>query len=382
MREINVGMLTELVTRHAQDEIRENKVSVKEIIVHQNGNRVYHGLFGATEAQARERIIFRAASMTKPITSAAVSILADRGLLDLDRPAYDYYPQMKHLHVAEIKDNKIISLRPVKNTIRVRDLLSHTSGIGCAPLFTTLEHSGLNLSLQQAVETILTHPLSFEPLTDQAYSATDAFDIAAGIAEIVSGVPFDEFLEENLFKPLGMTDTTFSPTPEQWKRFIPMHNRTKDGRSETVSMPEGDVFETASPKRCLAGGGLCVTAEDYIRFADMLCLGGITPVGVRILSPESILRMRTSNLPECVKMGSESWALGMRVITSSDYPHGLGVGCFGWSGAYGTHFWVDPENSLSVVMMKNSLYDGGAGNRSACELERDVTESLKCSSDL
>ena len=66
----------------------------------------------------------------------------------------------------------------------------------------------------------------------------------------------------------------------------------------------------------------------------------------------------------------------MRVITSPAYPHGLGVGCFGWSGAYGTHFWVDPENRLSVVMMKNSRYDGGAGNRSACELERDVTDSL------
>ena len=75
-------------------------------------------------------------------------------------------------------------------------------------------------------------------------------------------------------------------------------------------------------------------------------------------------------------MGSERWGLGMRVITGAGYPHGLGVGCFGWSGAYGTHFWVDPENRISAVMMKNSMYDGGAGNRSACQLERDVTDAL------
>ena len=119
-----------------------------------------------------------------------------------------------------------------------------------------------------------------------------------------------------------------------------------------------------------------VSAEDYIRFADMLCGGGLAENGARVLSEKAVRAMSSPALPEEVEMPVERWGLGVRVIISPDYPQGLGVGCFGWSGAYGTHFWVDPENRVSVVMMKNSLYDGGAGNRSACQLERDVSAAL------
>ena len=377
MKQLNVEKLSELVSAHAREELADHKIGYKEIIVHQEGRRVYHARFTPDGVPALpERTLFRAASMTKPITSAAVAQLAGRGLLDLHEPAYRYYPQMKDLQVATVENGRIVSLRPAKHVIRISDLLCHTSGIGSSPVFETMEQSGARLPLREAVKEILTHPLAFEPRTAQAYSPTDAFDIAAGIVEQVSGMSFDGFLQKNLFDPLHMVDATFRPNEEQWSRMAPMHNRTEDGKSETAPTTPGCVFADFVPERMLAGGGLAVTAEDYIRFADMLCSGGLSETGERVMAAEAVRAMSTPQLPEEVEMYGERWGLGMRIVTAPGYPHGLGVGCFGWSGAYGTHFWVDPENRLSVVMMKNSLYDGGAGNQSACALERDVSAAL------
>ena len=376
MKTIDINILSELVASHAREELERNQIGVKEVIVHQAGRRVYHGVFGAPEENREKRLLFRAASMTKPITAAVAAQLADRGLLDLNEPAYRYFPQMKDLQVATVKNGEIVSLRPVRNVIRVADLLCHTSGIGCSPVF-ELMSSNARLPQKESVGAILTHPLSFEPLTAQAYSPTDAFDIAAGVVTRVSGMAFDEYLQRNLFEPLGMVDTTFSPNSEQWGRMVPMHARTKEGKSETAPMPEGCVFGDYLPERMAAGAGIASTAEDYIRFAEMLCHGGVAEDGTRVLSEAAVRQVATDHVPPEVRMGSERWGLGVRVITGADYPHGLGVGCFGWSGAYGTHFWVDPENEISVVMMKNSLYDGGAGNRSACRLEEDVAASLR-----
>ncbi|MBQ7637935.1 MAG: beta-lactamase family protein, partial [Clostridia bacterium] len=229
---------------------------------------------------------------------------------------------------------------------------------------------------KEAVEAITGNPLSFDPRTSQAYSATDAFDVAAGIVEMISDMPFDEYLKKNIFDPLEMKDTTFAPSSEQWSRMVPMHNRTKDGENQEVPMPEGCVFADFIPERMMAGGGLAVTAQDYIRFADMLCFEGVGKNGKRVLSSKAVRNMATPHVPDEIYMGHERWGLGMRVIISPDYAQGLHVGCFGWSGAYGTHFWVDPENKVCAVMMKNSLFDGGAGNSSACSLERDVSASM------
>ena len=379
MKTLHIDMLSALIEAHTEAELSENKIGGKEIIIHHNGSPVYHRIFGYASERERDpeyRMVYRAASMTKPITAVAVAQLADSGRLDLDGPASRYYPQMEHMQVAEVKNGAIVALHPAKNEIRVSDLLSHTSGVGSSPVFEILSNENKKLPLKAAVQKIARDPLAFEPRTNQSYSPTDAFDLAAGIVEMVSGMDYNDYLEKNIFAPLGMTDTTFAPTPAQWDRMAPMHDRTADGQSAIAQMPAGCVFEDYVPERMAAGAGIATTAADYIRFADMLCLGGVSPDGVRVLSENAVRRISTSNLPPAVNMGCEQWGLGIRVVVGADYPHGLGIGSFGWSGAYGTHFWVDPANRLSVVMMKNSRYDGGAGNRSACALERDVSESL------
>lgn len=378
MKRLDPEKLSRLISAHAQAELDDGKIGLKEIVVHQNGEQIYRGVFRYSSpdgAPARENTLFRVASMTKPVTAVAVLQLWERGLLDLDEPVSRFYPCMESPRIAVIENGGIVSTAPAKNTIRVSDLLSHTSGVGCAPVDALLPATN-RVPLKEAVRIISGDPLAFEPRSAQAYSATAAFDLAAGIVETVSGTAFDDYLEKNVFAPLGMTDTTFAPTKEQWARMAPMHDRTADGKSVCAQTAEGCVFEDFILERMAAGAGLASTAEDYIRFAEMLCSCGRTREGGRVLSERAVARMSAPNVPEGL-MGCEKWGLGVRVITGADYPHGLGVGCFGWSGAYGTHFWVDPENGISAVMMKNSRYDGGAGNRSACEFERDVSAALR-----
>lgn len=378
MKKIDNQKLSSLVLEHTNQELCENKIGCKEVIVHQDGECVYADVFGTKSVggeKAEAGLIYRAASMTKPITTCAVLQLVDKGLISLDDKVSKFYPEAKNLKIAVIEDNKIVSSKPLKNEITVRNLLSHTSGIGCEPITNILVSTNTKLSLDEAIYDILSKPIAFEPDTAEKYSATEAFDIAAGIVQKILGCPFDKYIKENILEPIGMINTTFSPTEAQWQNTVSMHNRTENGESENVTMPEGCVFEEFLTKRMPAGAGLVTTADDYIKFADILCCGGKAKNGAEILSQKAVDLMST---PQCDKsLGYEMWGLGVRVVTSENYPCGLDVGCFGWSGAYGTHFWIDKKNRITAVMMKNSRYDGGAGNASARQLEKDVNDSLK-----
>jgi CubicO group peptidase (beta-lactamase class C family) len=142
----------------------------------------------------------------------------------------------------------------------------------------------------------------------------------------------------------------------------------KDGKNAEKEMPGDSVFENIPETHYLGGGGLVSTLEDYGNFAKMLLNKGLSHTGKRILSEETFLKMTE---PQIKINDNQSWGLGVRVITKKTYPH-LPVGCFGWSGAYGTHFFVDPENGIVAVFMKNSAVDGGAGNESAVKFEKAV----------
>ena len=380
MKIINAQKLEALVFKHTNEELSENKIGCKEVIVHQQGECVYAAVFGKRSVggeSATPGLIYRAASMTKPVTAVAVLQLVDKGLLSLDDKISYFYPEARNLKVAVINNSKIASYTPLSREITVENLLSYTSGIGCPPVSDIIACNNNTLSLDDAIDDILSKPLSFEPDSAQCYGATEAFDIAAGIVQKVSDRSFDTYLKENIFTPLQMVNTTFCPTDEQWAKTVVMHSRTKDGKSENSACQSGCVFENYLAARMPAGAGLVTTADDYIRFADMLCFNGTTKDKVKILSDRAVDLLSTPHTPANFENWCEKWGLSVRIVVDDSYPHGLGVGCFGWSGAYGTHFWVDRENRVSVVMMKNSRYDGGAGNKSACQLERDVCESLQ-----
>ena len=321
--------------------------------------------------------LYRIASMTKPVTAAAVLQQVEKGKINLMSPVSDYLTGFEDMKVGHEEGNKVIIDRAAAGTVLVYNLLTHTSGIGTASLCVPQSKGQPKDSLENVAKYYAKQPLAFDPGTAQSYSPTAAFDVAARIVETVSGEAIDEYLKKNIFEPLGMTDTTFNPSDKQWEKMIRMHSRDDNGNScdgNIMSVWDGSGFK---PTYFCAGGGLASTAEDYSKFVEMLLNGGEGADGKRVLDIGSVRRMRTPYVPESIMSGSERWGLGVRVITEDDYPHGLCRGCYGWSGAYGSHFWIDPINRITAIYMKNSTYDGGAGCRTGCVLEEDITASLE-----
>ena len=322
--------------------------------------------------------IFRLASMTKPIIGVAVMQLEEQGKLSLDGPLSRYIPEFAGLQACE--SGKLVA---VNREIMIRDLLSHSCGLG-------QEEQGLqyiaenlpigpNDTLASYVPKLAQVPLDFQPGTKTGYSPMAAFDILARVVEIVSGQTVDRYLQDHIFIPLDMRDTAFVLTGAQKSRLVEMTDHV-GGVLTGVSDDEGNFpGDMCSDHYFCGGGGLYSTAEDYHRFAQML-LGAGSYQGRQLLRPETVEKMRTPQLPFDIpgRGPGEIWGLSMRVITGEENPSPHPAAhSFGWSGAWGTHFWVDPDNCLTAVRMINLIDAGGAGAITARELEQDVTDALK-----
>lgn len=192
--------------------------------------------------------------------------------------------------------------------------------------------------------------------------------------EIVTGIDFAAFVDREICKKLDMTDTTFVPTFQQRQRLIPMHNYSQETGVIAEPPTDGGMFENFPITYTAGGAGLASTVEDYSHFAQMLLMKG-NYNGKQIVSPERIEEMASAVIPYELMPTNERWSLGVRVITDESYGR-LPVGAFGWSGAYGTHFWVDPANQVTAIYMKNSRYDGGFCALTAANFEADVTASF------
>lgn len=378
MHVLNEKILKEQIEQTIRSDIESGKVGGVAVSVMQDGKTIYQACFDdlKNDVHVSEHTLFRMASMTKPITAVAVLMLVDRGLLDLDMPVSQIVPDFAQMNIGQMVQDKIKLLSPAKIPITVRQLLSHSSGLGSGPVG---DHIRASLpqhevkTLAQAVAYYAKNPLDFEPSTAQSYSAIHAFDVLARIVEVISGMPYDTFLKKELFSPLGMVDTTFSPTAEQWKRMIPMHSYI-NGNGITVDFPENSLFDDVPTTRFCGGAGLASTLSDYKKFADMLLHYGAAN-GQQLIREKIIREMATPQVPPAIMPGPEVWGLGVRVITDPSYMD-LPCGSFGWSGAYGTHFWVDPENRIVAVYLKNSRYDGGSGALTARRFEQDVAAAI------
>lgn len=378
MRGLNADKLSKAIKKTAEKNLDEGKIGCADIIVNQNGERIYEGLFGTKTVggEALEKdSIFRMASMTKPVTAVALLIEAERGSIDLYADVSDYLDGFDNMYIGKMVDGKVVADHKAQNSVKVYQLVSHTSGIGSGVVGEAV-YGGIkpaDRTVKAVAEYLADKPLDFDPGTSQGYS-TAAFDVAARIIEIRSGLPFDEYLKVNIFDKLGMKDTFFTTdSEEQWSRLVGIHGRDENGAPFNEAYKPNTVFANFPAAYFCAGGGLASTAEDYMKFAEMLLNEGKAPDGTRILSAESVKLMRTPVVSDEIMPGNQKWGLGVRVITG-DYS--LPVGSFGWSGMYGTHFWVDPENRITAVYMKNSTYDGGAGCKTSVEFENDVMNSL------
>lgn len=372
MRKINSKRLARSVESRMAYDLDNNNINAASVIIKQGGESVYSNNFGL----ANEKSVYRIASMTKPITAAAIMTLFDKGLLSIDDAVSRYLPNFSALYLAEINKNKdVIKAKPLNNQLTIKHLLTHSSGLlnGISGEIYYKEMTDeQNRTLKNAVDFYSDCAVEFEPFTRQEYNPTAAFDVLARIAEVVSGKQFEEYLNESIFTPLNMMDTTFVPTDQQWERIVKMHDK-KNGKSVEGITYDGCVFEKTPVSHTLGGAGLISTINDYSNFAEMLLNGGLL-FGKRILSQQSVKMISTPQISEEIMPLNERWGLGVRVIVGEDDE--LPMGSYGWSGAYGTHFWVDNENMITAVYMKNSKYDGGSGAVTAANFEIDVYNSL------
>ncbi len=342
-------------------------------LVAMNGATVHATTVGVSSleqgAPMRQDTIFRLASMSKPITATAIMILVDEEKIRLDDPVSKYLPEFSHPKVGAPAAGDQTALPEAKRPITIREILTHTSGIEGDPAVTTAIVSTLDrrISLAERVRYYAQFPIAWEPGARFHYSALMGFDTLGRVVEVVSGQPFDRFLETRVLQPLGMKDTTFRLSPQQQERLVGIYD-AKDG----MFTPWPGAL--ASYSYSSGAGGLFGTAGDYLRFAEMLAGHGARG-GVRILTPKSADLMAFAQLDAGFPgLGpGTGWGLGMRRVEKDPF---LPSGSFGWSGAYGTHFWIDPKHRLAAVLMINLSNALGAYAPTAREFERLVARSL------
>ena len=381
MRKLNAEKLNALVDARVNADIESGKVGGAALCVMQDGKVLLHKTYGyrnaTTKQPLREDAMFRLASMTKPITAVAALIAEEQGLLSIDDELAKYIPAYAHMKIGHMENGQPVYDQDAQTPITIKHLLSHTSGIGTMEIG---DHDWATMPEENAktpagvMEWFADKLLAFEPYTAQWYSPVVAFVAVARVIEIVSGMAYNEFLDKYLFLPLGMQDTTFALSEDQKARMIAMHNYTEQQGGFAVPKSLDTIFEGIPVTQYCGGAGLAATLDDYVTFGEMLTHGG-TLGGVRILSPESVKKMGSAMVTEAIMPPPQQWGLGVRVITADGYQ--MPKGCFGWSGAYGTHYWSDPANKITAVYMKNSGYDGGAGALTSFLYEQDVYASFE-----
>jgi CubicO group peptidase (beta-lactamase class C family) len=292
----------------------------------------------AANRQMSSDDLFWIASMTKPVTGAAVMMMQDEGKLQVDDLVEKYIPEFADLKTADGE--------PAKLTIR--HLLTHTSGLA--------EMSGQGSravkTLAEAIPFYVNRPVAFKPGSKWAYCQS-GINSAARVVEVVSGKAFDKFCDERIFGPLGMKDTTFYPTKEQLARLAQPYARNKDGALEAAPLRMLGGPASSRERMPMANGGLFSTAADYYRFCKMLLDGGQFG-GKTLLKPESVRQMTTVQSGD-VKTGftpGNGWGLGVCVVRE---PQGISAmlspGTFGHGGAFGTQVWVDPKLRRIYILM-------------------------------
>lgn len=291
--------------------------------------------------------LFWIASMTKPMTAVAVLLLQDEGKLNVEDSVEKYLPEFKGQWLVKEKSADSVALVRPAHAITIRELLTHTSGLGdvAAPRF--------DCSLAELVMAYSQQPLRFPPGSKWEYS-NPGINTLGRIVEVVSSQPFAEFMQKRLFDPLGLKDTTFWPTPSQAKRIAKSYKPAQEGRAleETeVYFVKGGLSDRR--RTPMPAGGLFSAARDVARFYQMALNGG-TFEGKRILSQESLALMTRTQTAD-IKTGftdGMSWGFGFQVVKQ---PQGvtamLSPGTFGHGGAYATQSWADPQKDLILVLM-------------------------------
>jgi CubicO group peptidase (beta-lactamase class C family) len=323
----------------------------------------------AANAPMQKDSIFRIYSMSKPITGVAMMMLFEEGKWQLNDPVAKFIPEFAKLKVYATDANNNVVMKDQNHAVTMRELMSHSGGFTYGFFSNTavdkmqLEADVLNANntLDEFIKRVAKLPLNSQPGSEWHYSIS--VDIQGYIVQKLSGMPFEEFLEKRIFKPLGMVDTAFYVPKDKLNRFAEFYSYDKDGKMQVVGVHDGLNHDfSAKPALSSGGGGLVSTASDYMRFCQMLLNGGQLD-GVRMLSPLSVELMRTNVLAPSVPILAPGAGFGLDFAIYTDPVAAggyYGKGSFWWGGAAGTWFWIDPVNDLIVLGMIQQVAGTGA----------------------
>ena len=374
----------ERISSAAQGFIDEGQLAGAVTVVARRGKVAHFEAYGMMDIEAdkpmQKDTIFRIYSMTKPIAAVGVMMLCEEGKLTLDAPASTYLPELSRMQVAGDADANVFTPVETDREMTVQDLMQHTAGLpgaarymgGNTAVDKLYRKAGLDrlheCNLQELVERLGTIPLLYQPGTKWHYSI--AADVLGRLIEVTSGQPFDQFLAERIFQPLGMIDTGFYVSAEKIDRLVGMYGPKPTGGLQTIDAPEGGTGHisktsfTKKPRFLSAGGGLVSTASDFARFCLMLSGKG-TLSGKRLMKAESVELMTRNHLPQHLipldkkpedRYGGLGFGLGVSVrVQQTDWVRASQIGEYGWIGGTSTEFWISPRDELVTITLAQHI---------------------------
>ena len=370
----NVGMSAERLARLTEGMkslVDQGRLAGVVTMVARHGKVVEFEAAGkrsiAADLPMQKDSIFRIYSMSKPITGVAMMMLFEEGRWQLNDPVAKYIPEFANLKVFALDAKGNMTLVDQTHPMTMRELMSHTAGFSYGYFSNTpvdklqREANVLDVTntLDEFIKRVAKLPLNAQPGSEWHYSIS--VDIQGYIVQKLSGMPFDEFLEKRIFKPLNMVDTAFYVPAQKLKRFAEMYDYDESGKFHVLTGGLNHDY-AAKPAFSSGGGGLVSTATDYMRFCQMLLNGGQLN-GVRLLSPRTVELMRTNVLAPSMTTLSPGAGFGLDfavytdVVAAGGY---YGKGTFYWGGAAGTWFWIDPTDDLIVIGMIQQISGEGA----------------------
>lgn len=352
--------------------VDENRIAGAVALVLRDGQPVYERAVGWADREGHRAMtpdtIFRIASQTKAITSAGVLTLVEEGLIGLNDPVSRFIPAYAKTTVA-VKGESGVTMVPAKRQITIRDLLTHTAGISygtqadVAPLY---EAKGLGPAagfgwytadkeelVCDTMERLASAPFTAQPGEAWVYGYNT--DILGCVIEKASGMPLDAYLRARITEPLGMKDTSFFLPPEKRNRLAAVYRMEDGALVRAPEGPRGQGHYVDGPRRSFAGGaGLLSTIGDYARFLEMIRNGGALN-SVRVLSPRTVALMTHNQIGSLHSPNGLGFGLGFET-TDLVGANGLDpAGAFGWAGAYGSMYRVDPNEGIDILLMIQML---------------------------
>jgi CubicO group peptidase (beta-lactamase class C family) len=355
--------------------IGSKKIAGTLTLVARHGKIAYLTPRGLMDIERRkamtEDTIFRIYSMTKPITSVALMMLYEQGYFQLNDDVDKFIPEWKNLRVYGSGNYPLFLTTRPERPMTIRDLMTHTSGLTYGFMERTNVDAayrqlgvgvlGEGSTLRKMIEKLATLPLEFSPGTKWNYSVST--DVLGYLVEVMSGMPFNEYLKTRIFDPLKMVDTDFYVPREKIERFAANYSRQPDKTLKLEDDPGNSTY-AQPPTFFSGGGGLVSTATDYFRFCQMLLNGGELD-GARILGRKTIEFMTMNHLPggkglselsvstfTQIATEGNGFGLGFSVHQGSDKSQVIGsVGEYAWGGAASTAFWIDPVEDLIVIFL-------------------------------